>query len=88
MLYCISTETIEKFETEHMTYSFPFVLHGIFRYLYSVHRKKQGGEPERVLVSDPYMWLNVVLRDLPCMLIIYGVIRAEAMSEAFRTISS
>jgi 4-hydroxybenzoate polyprenyltransferase len=73
MLYCISPETIEKFHTDHMIYTFPFVLYGIFRYLYLIHQKNQGGAPEKVLVSDLPLLLSVILWGLFCMLIIYGV---------------
>lgn len=74
MLYCISSETIEKFGTDRLIYTFPFVLYGIFRYLYLIHKKKQGGAPEMILISDPPLLLNVVLWGLSCILIIYGVI--------------
>ncbi len=74
MLYCISTETIEKFQTDHLIYTFPFVLYGVFRYLYLLHKKNRGGAPEKILVSDLPSIVNVILWCLSCMLIIYGVI--------------
>jgi 4-hydroxybenzoate polyprenyltransferase len=73
MLYCFSPETIEKFRTDHMIYTFPFVLYGIFRYLYLIHKKNQGGAPEKVLVADLPLLLSVILWGLFCILIIYGV---------------
>jgi 4-hydroxybenzoate polyprenyltransferase len=74
MLYCVSPETIEKFQTDHLIYTFPFVLYGIFRYLYLVHIKSQGGAPEKILVSDLPMAVSIILWGLFCVLIIYGVI--------------
>ena len=74
MLYCISPDTIEKFQTDHMIYTFPFVLYGILRYLYLIHKKGHGGAPEKVLVSDLPLLLSVVLWGLFCVLIVYGVI--------------
>ena len=74
MLYCISPETIEKFQTDHLIYTFPFVLYGIFRYLYLIHIKSQGGAPEKILVSDLPLAVSIILWGLFCMLIIYGVI--------------
>jgi len=74
MLYCISPDTIEKFQTDHMIYTFPFVLYGILRYLYLIHKKGHGGAPEKVLVSDLPLLLSVVLWGLSCVLIVYGVI--------------
>jgi hypothetical protein len=74
MLYSISSETIEKFHTDHLIYTIPFVLFGIFRYLYLIHQKNKGGSPEKILVSDFPLLLSVILWGFTCMLIIYGVI--------------
>jgi 4-hydroxybenzoate polyprenyltransferase len=74
MLYCISNETIEKFQTEHMIYTFPFVLYGIFRYLYLIHQKDKGGAPEKLFFSDLPLLLSVVLWIVVCILIIYGIL--------------
>ena len=74
MLYCISAETIQKFQTDHMIYTFPFVLYGIFRYLYLIHQENQGGTPERLVFSDLPLLLSVLLWALACMLIVYGVV--------------
>jgi len=74
MLYCISPETIEKYQNDHLIYTFPFVLYGIFRYLYLIHKKNQGGAPEKILVSDLPLLLSVMLWALFCTLIVYGVI--------------
>jgi 4-hydroxybenzoate polyprenyltransferase len=42
-------------------YTIPFVLYGIFRYLYLVHRKEGGGEPGRTLMADRALLIDVVL---------------------------
>lgn len=42
-------------------YSIPFVLYGIFRYLYLVHRKEGGGEPGRTLMADRALLFDVLL---------------------------
>lgn len=39
----------------------PFVLYGIFRYLYLVHRKEEGGSPERLLLSDRPLMIDIIL---------------------------
>lgn len=71
LLYCVSPITIEKFGTDNLIYTFPFVLYGIFRYLYLIHKKKKGGAPERILISDLYLLAAVILWGLSCILIIY-----------------
>ena len=74
MLYCISPETVEKFKTNHMVITSPFVLFGIFRYLYLIHKEIRGGSPEKVLFSDMPLLLSVILWGLCCMLVAYGVL--------------
>ena len=74
MLYCISPETIRRFQTDHMIYTTPFVLYGIFRYLYLIHQKNEGGSPEKIFLSDFPLLLSVVLWGITCTLIIYRVI--------------
>jgi 4-hydroxybenzoate polyprenyltransferase len=62
MAYGLYTFTAEGLPKNHtMMLTIPFVLYGIFRYLYLVHTKKEGGSPEEVL-----------LRDLPIMLTLIG----------------
>jgi 4-hydroxybenzoate polyprenyltransferase len=39
----------------------PLVLYGIFRYLYLVYMKMEGGSPEEVLLRDPHMLGTVLL---------------------------
>lgn len=74
MLYCVSPETIEKLGTDRLIYTFPFVLYGIFRYLFLIHRKNEGGEPDKVLVSDWPLMLSVILWVIFCTVIVYKVI--------------
>lgn len=71
-LYTISEETIKKFGTNHLIYTVPFVLYGIFRYLYLVHRKEEGGNPTRLAVTDKPLLINMILWIVTASLIIYG----------------
>jgi 4-hydroxybenzoate polyprenyltransferase len=50
--YTLSPEVEEKFGTKSLVWTVPFVLYGIFRYLYLVHQKEQGGSPTRLLLTD------------------------------------
>jgi 4-hydroxybenzoate polyprenyltransferase len=50
--YTLSPEIKEKFGTGELVLTVPFVLYGIFRYLYLVHQKEEGGNPTRLLLTD------------------------------------
>lgn len=71
VLYTSSAETIAKFHTRNLECSIPFVVYGIFRYLYLVYQKKEGSSPERVLFSDKPLLFNTILYFIVIMVIIY-----------------
>ena len=73
-LYTMSPETVAHFGTTKLIYTVPFVLYGIFRYLYLVHQKSGGGNPTKVLLTDRPLLGVVVLWLLTCILIIEGVL--------------
>jgi len=70
-LYTMSHETIEKVGTRDLIYTIPFVLYGIFRYLYLVYQKDGGGRPENILVSDMPLIVNIFLWILSIGVILY-----------------
>lgn len=51
-IYTVAPETVEKFHTTRLVYTVPFVVYGIFRYLFLVFEKKVGGAPSEVLLTD------------------------------------
>ena len=59
--YTLSPEVEEKLGVEHLEVSVPFVLYGIFRYLYLIHKKEEGGSPSRLLLTDLPMLVDVLL---------------------------
>lgn len=48
-------------ESSMMMATIPFVLYGVFRYLYLVHRHMKGGSPEKVLFTDMPLLVNIIL---------------------------
>jgi hypothetical protein len=50
--YAISAETAARLGTARLGLTIPFVLYGIFRYLYLVHQKRGGGSPAAMLATD------------------------------------
>ncbi len=70
-LYTISIETVSRFGTENLRYTIPFVLYGLFRYLYIIYMKKEGGMPERDILSDVPTIINTALWAITIAYIIY-----------------
>lgn len=70
-LYTISEDTIQKFGTSNLIWTAPFVLYGIFRYLYLVHLKGKGGSPEEIIIQDKPMLLNILLWIGTVILVLY-----------------
>ncbi len=60
-VYTISPETLAKFDGRPIYLTIPFVLYGIFRYLYLMYAQDKGGDPSEHLLSDRATLLNVIL---------------------------
>ena len=72
-LYTMSKDTIEKLGTSKLIYTIPFVLYGIFRYLYLVHQKEEGGSPTEIMFTDKPMIINICLWVISSIVFIYVV---------------
>jgi 4-hydroxybenzoate polyprenyltransferase len=59
-LYTMSPETVAKFHTTWLPLTLPFVLYGIFRYLYLLYRRQLGGNPSEIVLSDRALLVNTV----------------------------
>ena len=70
--YTIDAGTVEKFGTDRLLWTVPFPLYGIFRYLYLVHQREEGGNPSEVLLTDRPILVCVALWGLAVILILYG----------------
>jgi hypothetical protein len=71
-LYTMSPETVAKFHTRLLPVTLPFVLYGIFRYLYLLYRRELGGNPTDLVVSDRALLVNTVLWATTLLVLIYG----------------
>ena len=71
-LYTVSDETVAKFHTDKLSLTVPFVIFGIFRYLYLIHQKKEGGNPSLHLYSDKPLLISIILWIMACVGIIYS----------------
>ena len=69
--YAIWTTSGELAKGRGMVYTIPFVIYGIFRYLYIVYKKEVGGAPEKALFNDKYLMVNILLWMIAILLILY-----------------
>jgi 4-hydroxybenzoate polyprenyltransferase len=51
-IYTIDPATISKFQSQNLVITIPFVAYGIFRYLFLIQERNEGGNPSRVLYRD------------------------------------
>lgn len=68
-LYTFSAVNLPKNDIMMMT--IPFVLYGIFRYLYVVQLEDRGGAPEDLLLSDLPLQITIILWGISVLLIFY-----------------
>jgi 4-hydroxybenzoate polyprenyltransferase len=71
-IYTCSPEVVDRFGSDKLYLTLPFVVYGVFRYLYLVHHKTGGGDPSRTLVTDVPLLTTVFLWAAACAVIIYG----------------
>ncbi len=71
LIYVISPEVQEKLGTHYLYLTTPFVIYGIFRYLYLIHLEELGGSPTRLLLTDRPILITVVLWLATAVLLLY-----------------
>ncbi len=70
-LYTISARTVHLVGSTAMMYTIPFVIYGIFRYLYLIHTCNEGDAPDRVLLTDKPLLINVLLYLITALIILH-----------------
>jgi 4-hydroxybenzoate polyprenyltransferase len=68
-LYTFSAPNLP--ENHSMMLTIPFVLYGIFRYLYLIEIKHAGGEPEELLLKDRPLQVTILLWAVAIFIIFY-----------------
>jgi 4-hydroxybenzoate polyprenyltransferase len=58
-LYTMNADTIRIHGTDNLIYTVPFVMYGVFRYIYLLHHQSRGGDPSHDLVRDPHLLIVV-----------------------------
>lgn len=70
-LYTVDSSTIALHRTDALIYTVPFVIYGVLRYLYIIHRQGGGGDPSKLVVKDPHILADVLLWLLAVLLILH-----------------
>ncbi len=66
ILYTVDGRTVEHVGSNHLLFTVPFVIYGIFSYLGKVQKTNSGEDPTEALIKDPSImvavagWLTVV----------------------------
>jgi 4-hydroxybenzoate polyprenyltransferase len=70
IMYTVESATSQAVGSQALSYSTVFVLYGVLRYLYLVH-KHEGGNPAETLLTDHSLLAAVVLWVVYCGVVIY-----------------
>jgi 4-hydroxybenzoate polyprenyltransferase len=72
MTYAFYTFSAPNLPNDHlMMLTIPFVIYGIFRYLYVIHVQGDGGAPDEVLLIDRPLQISIGLFMLTAVVILY-----------------
>jgi len=71
IIYVLNPGIQLYFKTEYLYLTVPFVIFGIFRYLYLTYIKQKGENPEDIIFTDLPFLINIILWLLVFALLIY-----------------
>lgn len=71
ILYTIEVETVSIADINLALITVPFVLYGLWRYLYLIHVKGEGSAPDEVLLQDRPLQITMVLWAITFILLLY-----------------
>lgn len=78
-LYTVSEKATETFGTDHLIYTTPFVIYGIFRYMYLIHKKHLGESPTSIVTKD----IPIIINSLLWVIISFGIIYKSKIGMGF-----
>lgn len=70
-LYTLASRTTAQVGSNALIVTIPFVIFGVFRYLYLVYEDNQGGAPELAVFSDKPLVMDVVLWIVVVVAVLY-----------------
>ncbi len=70
-LYTVSERTVSAFGTENLIYTTPFVVYGIFRFMYLEYISNKGDNTTKIFFTDLQIILTVLIYAITTVLIIY-----------------
>lgn len=70
-LYTLDPVTVEKFGTRNLVLTLPFVIYGLFRYLYLMYNSDLGESPENAILGDKPILVGVALYIIVVFAILY-----------------
>jgi 4-hydroxybenzoate polyprenyltransferase len=59
-LYTVSGDTVARHGTDTLIYTVPFVVYGMYRYLFLLHKRGNGNDTARDLYADRHLLITVV----------------------------
>jgi 4-hydroxybenzoate polyprenyltransferase len=72
-LYTVSQRTVTVFNTENLIYTTPFVVFGIFRFMYLEYLNQKGENTTQIMLTDIPMIVTVILYVATTVMIVYKV---------------
>ena len=72
-LYTVSQRTVSVFGTENLIYTTPFVVFGIFRFMYLEYLNQKGENTTQIMLTDLPMILTVIFYVATTVMIVYKI---------------
>lgn len=70
--YTLRPDVAERLGTDSLYWSVPFVVFGVFRYLFLIYGRERGGNPTDDLLGDPPLLVAVAAWAATVVVLIYG----------------